>query len=120
MNALLQVYNATGAVLHGYGAVLIHDVSLVSAASSQNQTNEVPSSVEVAAAVGWPSTSGKLYKVQSARQSISGDGVRSEVVDLVRTNQQRLYPKRGSLTTENAENPKRNRRFGKRARSPGG
>ena len=66
MNALLQVYNVTGAVLHGFAAVFIDDVSLVSAASSQNQTNEVPSSVEVAAAVGWPSTSGKLYKVQSA------------------------------------------------------
>ena len=47
-NALITLYATTGAVLHGYGAVLIDDVTLAPTTASPGQTNEVSSAMQAA------------------------------------------------------------------------
>lgn len=101
-NALITVYATTGAVLHGYGAVLIDDVTLAPATASPGQTNEVPSAVRAAVRLSWPSASDRLYSVQSADAlgagmewanwaSLQGNGAANVIVDLVGTNLCRFY-----------------------------
>ena len=101
-NALITLYATTGAVLHGYGTVLIDDVTLAPATPGPSQTNEVPSVVQAVVRLSWPSTSGQLYDVQSAgalganmawtdSASLPGNGSTNVVIDLLGTDQCRFY-----------------------------
>jgi hypothetical protein len=100
VNASLTIYATTGAVAHGYGNVLIDDVSLGSAAPGQ--TNVLSAIVQPGVQLSWPSTSGELYDVQwsgnvsssnwsNLASSLTGNGNTNIVFDVFGTNQSRFY-----------------------------
>ena len=100
VNAYLQIYGATGSVLHGYGGVLIDDVALSFATGGG--TNVVAATVNPGIQVSWPSTSGSLYDVQRTDDlggnnwsnlvsSVTGNGSTNRVSDTFGSNQYRYY-----------------------------
>ena len=100
VNAALKIYVNTGAVLNGYGGVLVDDVALSYATG--NTTNVLAASVAPAIQLGWPTTSVNLYDVQwSGDLSVSnwvnlvssmvGNGSTNTATDLMGTNQSRYY-----------------------------
>jgi beta-glucanase (GH16 family) len=100
VNALIAIYATTGAVAHGYGDVLIDDVSLGSA--TPGQTNVLSAVAQPGVQMSWPSTSGGLYDVQwtgnlsgnnwsNLVTSLAGNGNTNTVVDVFGTNQCRFY-----------------------------
>ncbi len=100
VNAYLQIYGATGGVLHGYGGVLIDDVALSFATASE--TNVIAAVVQPGIQVSWPSTGGSLYDVQWTENlggnnwsnlvsSITGNGSTNSVSDTLGNSQGRFY-----------------------------
>jgi beta-glucanase (GH16 family) len=100
VNAYLQIYGATGGVLHGYGGVLIDDVELAFATDSG--TNVVAATVRPAIQISWPSTGGSLYDVQRTENaggnswsnfvsSVSGNGTTNTVSDTLGNRPCRFY-----------------------------
>ena len=100
VNAYLQIYGATGAVLNGSGSVLIDDVSL--SYSTPSQTNKLSAAVQPGIQVSWPSTSGKSYDVRWTENlsgnnwsnlvsSLPANGVTNAVSDVFGTNPLRFY-----------------------------
>ena len=100
VNAALRLYVNTGAVLNGYGGVLIDDVALSYATG--NTTNVLAAAVAPAIQLGWPTTSVNLYDVQYAGDlgasnwvnlvsSMAGNGGTNTATDLMGTNQCRYY-----------------------------
>ncbi|MEJ0089429.1 MAG: family 16 glycosylhydrolase [Limisphaerales bacterium] len=100
VNAYLQIYGATGGVLHGYGGVLIDDVALSFATASQ--TNVIAAVVQPGIQVSWPSIGGSLYDVQwtdnvdggnwsNLVSSITGNGSTNTVSDTLGDDQCRFY-----------------------------
>jgi len=100
VNAQITLYATTGAVLHGYGEVLIDDVSLSYATAGP--TNLVAVAVQPAVEVSWPGAGGSLYDVQwtadlvanswsNLVSSVVGAGGTNSVVDVIDSNQLRFY-----------------------------
>ncbi len=99
VNASLKIYGATGAVLNGYGGVLIDDVAL--SFGTGGQTNVVAATVQPGIQISWPTTSGSLYDVQwtdtlggnwtNLVSSATGNGSTNSVVDISVNDQSRFY-----------------------------
>jgi hypothetical protein len=100
VNAFVQIYGATGAVLNGYGGVLIDDVTLSYGTASQ--TNIIATTVQPAVQVSWPSTAGEHYTVQwngnpganswsNLVEALPDNGSTNAVTDIFGTNQLRFY-----------------------------
>jgi endoglucanase Acf2 len=100
VKAQIQISVTTGAVLNGYGEVLIDDVAL--AANTPGQTNFIAATVQPAAQIGWTSEAGKLYDVigssnldvngwSNLAASVPGNGTTNFVIDLVSSNQAKFY-----------------------------
>jgi hypothetical protein len=100
VNADLTIYATTGGVSHGYGNVLIDDVSLSYA--TPGQTNIVPAVVQSGVQVDWPSTLGSFYNVQKSSNSnggtwsnlvasVAGNGGTNSAFDRFGTNQAQFY-----------------------------
>ena len=100
VNALIQIYSATGSVLNGYGGVLIDDVSL--AFGTASQTNVLAAVVQPSVQLSWNSASGELYDVRwtdslragnwlNLASSVVGNGLTNVIADVLPTNQQRFY-----------------------------
>ena len=100
VNALVQIYGTTGAVLNGYGSVVIDDVALAYATASQTST--VPAEIQPGLQLSWPGAGGRYYDVQWAPRlgttiwtnlvtAIPGTGTTNTTWDLIGTNQTRFY-----------------------------
>jgi hypothetical protein len=100
VKAQIQISVTTGAVLNGYGAVLIDDVAL--AMNTPGQTNILAATVQPAVQIGWSSEAGKLYDVNGSSNlsandwsnlatSIPGNGTTNFITDLVSSNQAKFY-----------------------------
>lgn len=100
VNARVQISATTGAVLNGYGEVLIDDVAL--ALNTPGQTNVLAATVQPAVKIGWASTAGKNYDVNwttnlagnswtSLVSSVPGNGTTNIVSDLISSNAARYY-----------------------------
>ena len=96
----LKIYGATGAVLHGYGGVLIDDVAL--AFSTGSVTNVVAATAQLGVQISWPGTVGGIYNVQCSSNltsgswsnlvsSVVGNGATNSIVDVMINNQSRFY-----------------------------
>ena len=99
VNALIEFYSATGAVLNGYGGVLIDDVALTYATASQ--TNVIAAASMPAVQLRWPSSAEKLYDVQVSEgvagswsnlvSAVPGNGTTNTVTAPLEANQTRFY-----------------------------
>jgi hypothetical protein len=100
VKAQIQVSVTTGAVLNGYGAVLIDDVAL--AANTPGQTNILTATVQPAVQIGWTSEAGEFYDVNWSSNlnvnswsnlvtSVPGNGTTNFITDLVSSNQVKFY-----------------------------
>ncbi|MGN6554227.1 MAG: glycosyl hydrolase, partial [Verrucomicrobiota bacterium] len=100
VNAFLQIYGATGAVLNGFGGVWLDDIALSFGTASE--TNQFPAVAQPAVQIRWPSSANKLYDVQRVENlggnvwtnlasSIAGNGSTNAVSDVFGTNEYRFY-----------------------------
>ena len=100
VNAVLQIYGVTGAVLNGYGGVFIDDVSFASNGTAQTNTFSV--APQPAVQIGWLSTVGKNYDVLCTANlngnnwtnlvsATPGNGTTNAVSDQLGANQYRYY-----------------------------
>ncbi len=100
VNASLKIYGATGAVLNGYGGVLIDDVALSFPTAAQ--TNVIAAAAQPGVQISWPGASGSFYNVQWSANplsggwsnlvsSVAGGGGTNAVSDIIATDQPRFY-----------------------------
>ena len=100
VDALIELYGTTGAVLHGYGEVLLDDFSL--ALNTPGQTNLLQPATLPCVQISWPSDAGQQYQLQwsnslsskawtNSPSVISGDGSTKVSVEPMAADQATFY-----------------------------